>query len=281
MVVKLIPIALTYLAAMCLAAQGQMSKPTFEVASIKPATPQGPMGMRANRKGGPGTGDPGTYTCENCPVYWVLSEAYDLQPYEYAGPDWLENIRFDFVAKVPPGTTKEAFRAMLQSLLAERFKLEVHHEKKDMAVYELTVVKSGPKFQPSVPKDAHQEDSEAQRMQRDPEGFPILKAGMSMAVVPGHARIRSDNQTMEWLARMLAGQLHSPVIDTTGLTGKYDYTLSWSWEENRGADGAAVDEYHPALINALPSQLGLRLAQKKGQAEVLVVDRMEKVPTAN
>ena len=70
MVAILIPIALMYLAP-----QGEVTKPTFEVASVKPATALGPMGMQVNRKGGPGTADPGMYTCENCPVSWVLSEA--------------------------------------------------------------------------------------------------------------------------------------------------------------------------------------------------------------
>src|SRR5436190_9966614 len=122
------------IALVCVVMRAQPSPLTFEVASIKPATPAGPLGMRADRKGGPGTTDPGMYTCGNCPISWVLSEAYDLMPFEYAGPDWLQNVRFDFAAKVPPGTTKEAFRTMLQQLLAERFKLAVHREQKDMTV---------------------------------------------------------------------------------------------------------------------------------------------------
>jgi uncharacterized protein (TIGR03435 family) len=284
-VAELIPIAV-----MCFAAQGQTPKPTFEVASIKPATALGPLGMRADRKGGPGTNDPGIYTCGNCPVSWVVSEAYDLQPFEYAGPDWLQNVRFDFAAKIPAGTAKDAFHSMLQNLLADRFKLVVHREKKVMPVYELTLAKSGPKFRESVPKDAPEDDGPPGKLQRDKDGFPILTAGTTMAVVPGHARIRSDNQTMAWLVRMLAGQLQSPVIDATGLESKYDFVVSWSFEENNapaasGADGAPVaavlDPYRPALIGALQSQLGLKLEQKKGQAEVLVIDHMEKVPTGN
>ena len=111
-----------------------------------------------------------------------------------------------------------------------------------------------------------------------------------MAVGPGHARLRSDNQTMAWLARMLAGQLQSPVIDATELKAKYDFLVSWSFEENNGPgasaasgapDSVELDPYRPALINAVQSQLGLKLEQKKGQAEVLTIDHMEKVPTEN
>src|ERR1700730_7950847 len=87
---------------LCFAAQGQTLTPAFEVASIKSATALGPLGMRADRKGGPGTTDPGLYSCTNCPVRWVLDEAYDLQPFEFVGPGWLESLRFDFAAKLPP-----------------------------------------------------------------------------------------------------------------------------------------------------------------------------------
>jgi uncharacterized protein (TIGR03435 family) len=278
------------IALLCSAAQGQTSTLTFEVASIKPATPQGPLGTRANRKGGPGTPDPGLYMCTNCPVNWVVSEAYDLLPFEYTGPSWLDNVRFDFAAKVPIGTTKDAFRTMLQNLLADRFKLIVHREKKEMTVYDLMVGKNGPKFRESTPKDAPKnEEGPPGPLQRDKDGFPILTSGTTMAVVPGHARIRSDNQTMAWLARMLAGQLQGPVIDATALKGKYDFLLSWSFGENNAPAGSAeaapsmvvLDPYRPALINALQSQLGLKLEQKKGQADVLVIDHIEKEPTVN
>ncbi len=279
----------TFLALACFTAHGQTAKPTFEVASVKPATPLGPMGMRVDRKGGPGTPDPGTYTCQNCPVFWVMSEAYDdLQPWEYAGPDWVNNLRFDFAAKVPAGTAKADFRLMLRNLLAERFKLAAHREKKEMAVYELVVAKSGPKFRESAPKDAAgEQDGGSGGMQRDKDGFPILKAGTTMGVVPGHARLRGDGQTMEWLAGMLKGQLHGPVTDGTGLKGKYDFIVSWAFGENGGAadgggtPGAMENTYQESLVEAIQSQLGLKLEKKKGFAEALAVDHMEKVPTAN
>lgn len=285
--------ALIAIALVWVAAQAQTPRPAFEVASIKPATPLGPMGMRADRKGGPGTADPGLYRCGNCPISWVFSEAFDLQPWEYTAPDWMDSVRFDFAAKVPPGATKEAFRSMLQNLLAERFQMAVHREKKEMAVYELVVAKNGPKFQesaptaaPEVPKDGGQPGE----LKRDKDGFPILPTGTIMAAGPGHARMRSDNQTMAWFARMLAGQLHSPVIDATGLKAKYDFVLSWAYGGDNGSSvldsggaptAAPLEAYQPALISAVQSQLSLKLERKKGQAEVLVVDRMEKAPTAN
>ena len=273
---KLIPIAL-----ICVAAQGQTPKPTFEVASVKAATPLGPRGMQADRKGGPGTADPGMYRCTNCPLFWVVSEAYDLQPFEYVGPDWLHEERFDFAATVPAGTTKEGLHAMLQNLLADRFKMAVHREKKEMTVYELSLAKNAPQFQESAPEDAPKADGPAGRLERDRDGFPILSGGMTMAIVHGHARIRSDHQTMEWFARMLSGQLQGPVVDATGLKGKYDFVLSWSFEDNNAAGGSQLDTYRPALLSAVRSDLGLKLDQKKGRVEVVVVDHIEKVPTGN
>ena len=78
-----------------------------------------------------------------------------------------------------------------------------------------------------------------------------------MAVMPGHARIRSENQTMAWLVRMLSGQLQGPVIDATGLPAKYDFVVSWAFGENNAAGGEpGLDPYVPALMRALESQLG-------------------------
>jgi uncharacterized protein (TIGR03435 family) len=208
------------------------------------------------------------YSCENCPVSWVVSEAYDLQPFEYGSPEWLQSARFDFSAKVPAGTTKDLFKATLQNLLADRFMLVVHRENKAMMVYEMTVLRNGPKFRESLPKEAPKEDGPPGNLQRDRDGFPILPAGTTMAAVPGHARIRSDSQTM----------------------AKYDFIVSWAYAENngRGASAASgtpeamdLEPYRPALINAVQSQLGLRLEEKKGQVAVLVIDHMERVPTEN
>jgi uncharacterized protein (TIGR03435 family) len=277
------------LIALCsLAAQAQTAQPSFEVASIKPAAPLGPMGMRADRRGGPGTSDPGTYTCANCPVNWVLDEAYDLQAWEYVGPDWVHNVRFDFAAKIPTGTTKEVFRNMLQNLLATRFKLSVHREKRPMEVYELTLAKNGPKFHESGLQETTREAGEpAGGPKRDRDGFPILTNGASMAVVSGHARIRSADRPLSWFVKMLSGQLQGPVIDSTGLAAKYDFTVSWAFSGNSSiptpADGPVpvLEPYGSALIEAVQSQLGLKLERKKGQAEVLVVDHLEKTPTEN
>lgn len=253
-------------------------KLAFEAASVRPATPLGPLGLRSDQKGGPGTSDPGLFTCGNCSLYWVLADAYPIHGYDFSGPDWLQNEHFDFSAKIPAGATREEFQKMLQNLMAERFKLSVHREIRPMQVYELTVTKNGPKFKKGTPKEPSGGDSAPGPLKRDADGFPILTSGMNMAMIPGHARMQSENQPMAWFAERLSEQLQMPVTDATGLAGSYDFTLSWSWDEDTpGAQAAAQAD----LISTVQSQLGLKLEQKRGQWEVLVVDHMEKTPTEN
>src|SRR5580700_4776117 len=144
------------LAAAAAYGQDTNAKLTFEVASIKPAAPPGGspgvIALRVMANGGPGTGDPGRWTAENFSLANLISAAYDLKRYQYSGPAWMDDTRFDVVAKLPGGATKEQFRVMLQNLLADSFKLAIHHEKKEMQVYELVIAKNGLKLKESVPE---------------------------------------------------------------------------------------------------------------------------------
>ena len=116
----------------CCAAFGQAAadSPTFEVASVKPAEPQTGMAIRVMMRGGPGTPDPGQLNYSNVSLKNVLMAAYAVKGYQINGPKWLDSERFDIVAKIAPGATKEQFQLMLQNLLAERFKLTLHRETK-------------------------------------------------------------------------------------------------------------------------------------------------------
>src|SRR5258706_15278617 len=131
-------------------AQQPDSALTFEVASIKPAAPPEMGMMRVGSRGGPGTGDPTRFTASNFSLSNLITTAYDLRPYQLTAPSWVNSERFDVVAKVPEGATKEQFRAMLQNLLVERFKLVIHRETKELPVFELVVGKGGPKFKESA-----------------------------------------------------------------------------------------------------------------------------------
>jgi uncharacterized protein (TIGR03435 family) len=233
--------------------------------------------MISNQKGGPGTSDPGLFTCENCSLYWVLADAFKIHDYDFSGPGWLQDTRFDFSAKIPVGATGEEFQTMLRNLFAERFKMTTHHETRIVPVYEITVGKNGPKFKESTPHEEPKDDGSRPKFQRDAEGYPILGPGAGMALAPGHGRMRSQEQPISWFAEMLSNQLRTPVIDATGLKGKYDFMVQWSWDEGPEAMSAGA----AALVSAVQSELGLKLERRKGPVNVLVIDHIEKTPTAN
>jgi uncharacterized protein (TIGR03435 family) len=126
---------------------------SFEVASVKIAEPPKPdaqgrlMIMRGCRGGpGPNTTDPGTMTCTNTPLHYLLVKAYGVKNYQVEGPAWIDTDGYDIVAKVPAGTTVDQFNQMLQTLLTERFKVTLHRENKAMQAYVLSVGKGGPKM---------------------------------------------------------------------------------------------------------------------------------------
>ena len=121
------------------------SAQTFEVASIKSAPPIAPGQMMMVRsRGGPGTNDPELFTCENYRLKAIVSRAYDIPEYRITAPDWRDSTMFNVSARIPQGATKEQFLKMLQNLLAERFQMKMHFDKKDMPLYELSVMKGGP-----------------------------------------------------------------------------------------------------------------------------------------
>ena len=293
---------------MAIACRGLFAQPAdahsaFEVASIKPSSPPGGNGgpMLVGMTGGPGSRDPGRFTCSNCSLSNLVTQAFDIQRFQLTGPSWLDSERFDITAKIPDGATKEQFRLMQRDLLTERFKLTLHHETKEMPLYELVIGKNGPKLKESVegpePPSATPPPG-AGPPKIDKDGYPILPAGrgMMMMMMNGRARLQFGNQTMEQFVRMLSGQVGRPVTDATGLKSKYDLTLSWV-PENMGMAGRGGlapppeggaplpslpdRDTGPTLFGALQEQLGLKLEQKKGPVDILVIDHLEKVPTEN
>jgi uncharacterized protein (TIGR03435 family) len=295
-------------------AQTPDSTVAFEVATIKLSAPAGVGPIRIGDRGGPGTEDPGRFSCERCNLSMLLSTAYDINYVQISGPSWLAEQQFDLTAKVPEGATKAQFRVMMQNLLIERFKLAAHHEKKDLPAYELTVAKGGPKLKAStgaaeLPDDAGRGGAPPPpRPMRDADGFPQLPPGRHsmMAMSPGRARWRLVDESMEQFSKSLQGMVGRPVNDATGLTGKYDFELSFAPAANgvdfmgrglmsgpmprppgggaAGPDGASVapaDDSIPSIFAAVQDQLGLKLESKKAPVDTLVIDHIEKAPTEN
>jgi uncharacterized protein (TIGR03435 family) len=251
--------------------------PQFEVASVKPSPPGATSGAMS---GGPGTKDPGLFTCQNISLRALMVTAYNLLTYRFSGPDWMGAARFNISAKIPEGTTREQFQAMLQNLLLDRFEMTVHWEKKEIQTYDLVVGKGGAKLKESTPEaDVTETTAAAGPPKADTDGFPILPPGRHRALleIGSHVAMRWSDEAMGQFVTYLAAQLRTPVHDETGLKGQYDFTLRWV------SDGAtpSADETAPYLFRAVQEQLGLRLESKKGTIDILVVDRAEKTPTEN
>jgi uncharacterized protein (TIGR03435 family) len=290
----------------CGIAWAQAAEPalTFEVATVKPWTPLPDGRLMSAIHGGPGTDDPGQFTYTGAPLKSLFLMAYNVKNYQVTAPAWMDTERFDIVAKIPAGATKEQFNVMLQNLLAERFHLTLHRESKEMQGYELVVAKGGSRLKevavdPNAPVVNGPAFAPGERPTIDKNGFPILpKPGMvSMVSLKGaliDARTVAKEQPISKITEMVGNELRGPVIDKTGLTGKYDFTLEFAPDranfpglppppppEPGVAAAPEAPVTGPTLQAAVQEQLGLRLEQKKVTVEMLIVDRVDKTPTEN
>jgi len=235
------------IASMSAGAFGQPTPtPAFEVASIKPAPLQAPgrvsTRMSVNR---------GRLNYTNVSLRDVIGQAYHLQHRQISGPSWLDSERFDIAGKIPLGVAMDQIPQMLQSLLAERFKLRAHRETKEQPVYALVAPKNGPKLQKA-----------------ESSGGRRGGAGRGRAHVSGKF-------SMARFADYLSDQLGRPVLDQTKLDGAYAITLDWV------PDSSEESASGPSIFTALQEQLGLKLVATKGATTVLVIDHVEKAPTEN
>jgi len=258
----------------------------FEVASVKRAVPQAPsVGMG----GGPGTPDPGRLTVTNMQLSSIILYAYNVRSFQLSGPAWLDGERFDIVAKVPAGTTRKQSQVMLQNLLAERFKLVVHKESKEALFYALVIGRGGVRMRESPDNEgnAKQEASAgpaALGKERSPERSAerAARAGMMMGFSGNSLRIQCSRMGTAELAQILSENLDRMVVDQTGLTALYDFTLEYSPEGLAGpAERGQENGSGPTIFSALQDQLGLKLESRKGPVDLIVVDSIEKDPTEN
>jgi uncharacterized protein (TIGR03435 family) len=298
-----LPIAVGLIASPFVLAQsgGGQKRLSFDVASVKPASVPGGMSLMEDGRigvtkgsgieiprntGGPGTEDPGRIHFPLITLKQLLRRAWDSY-YEIDGPVWLDSQAVAVDATMPPDTTKVQFQEMLRNLIAERFALQYHAGKKEIKGYALAIARNGPKLKVS----AVQSDTDWARpgppASRDGYGFPIMPpvAGKMMVhfQTGDRSRIAAQQVTMQELAKDLGEQLKTIVTDATGLTAKYDFTVTYEALEPvpTPAPLPEAPEPLPTVFAALPSQLGLTLERKPVPVEVFVVDRMEKTPTGN
>jgi len=260
---------------------------TFEVASIRPAAPQtgihqgGPAMTGRKKSLGGVRSDPGRVTATNITLRQLLQRAYKVRSQQVTGPSWLDSDRFDIAAKLPEGATNDQVPVMLQNLIIERFKLALHLEKKEMPVYALVVGKNGPKLEKA----------------EDGESAPGERSGINFnnGSLPGWALITAYRATLSLFADSLTGMMDRPVIDETGMEGKYNFAFEVAAEDlrflkNPGAEesGAAKVEGGPApdstpgpsIFSAL-QKIGLKLEPRKAPLDFIVIDKGERVPTEN
>jgi uncharacterized protein (TIGR03435 family) len=262
---------------LCAVAMAQV--PSFEAATIKRAGVSRFTGFR----GGPGTPDPGQLTGTNVSLSALIEKAYDLHHYQIKGPSWLESEQFDILARVPKGATDADVKLMLQSLLADRFKLTGHRETKEMQAYELVVDKGGPKVKAvesyTPPPGAPEPDI------GHPGGPVVFAPGRLRVLVSANvALVGGRSQPISALCNFLEGHLDRPLQDRTGLSGTYDFTLDFAPTVGRlPVLGPAPPDNEPRadVFSAIREQLGLRLVAATRAVEVLVIDRAEKVPVEN
>ena len=278
------------------------SPPAFEAASVKPASTQS-----VRLHGGPGTSSPGQLTGV-ATLKALIERAYEMKPYQVSAPGWMDSARYEIAAKIPPHATRQQADAMLRTLLTERFHLAAHRETREMPILQLAIAKNGSKLKESTadPMPAAEAETpvDTPKFITGGDGLPELAPGAKLsrsylAMIAGSDGVRvklwAHQETIAKLVEDLSSYLNRSVSDRTGLAGRYDFTLDWAMDTagggipRTGPPPDMIDSFSgPIGVNesttifaALQSQLGLRLDQKKGPVEILIVDSADKVPAGN
>lgn len=235
------------------------ANPQFEVATIKPSRP-GSLGKQIH------VGSNGVLTTVNFSVGDLILFAYKLHPRQVEGKSALLEDKYDITGKPDhPGMGNDRqIRAMAQGLLKDRFQFAFHIEKKELSVYAVTLAKSGPKLSKTA----------------DASGAPLPSFGIG----PGALSIRNGT-IADFISLILNAILDRPVVDQSGLTGRFDFTMKYTPDASQAIAGTperATDpaEAPPDLFTAMQQQLGLKLESTKAPVDVLLIDRLEK-PSEN
>jgi uncharacterized protein (TIGR03435 family) len=222
--------------------------PAFEVASIKAAAPPNAKDAASGRIHVGMNIDAARVDLGFMSLADLISVAYRVKPHQVSGPDWMVTQRFDILAKIPEGATKEQVPEMLQALLAERFGLAAHRENKEHPVYALVVVKGGPKIKEATsettppPADAPKEgvaigtpDGEV-RVKQTGSGV-VINGGkngpLKMSMGPNGMHWEAERMSMSGLSDMLTRFVDRPVVDMTDLSGNYQFALDVSMDDLR------------------------------------------------
>jgi uncharacterized protein (TIGR03435 family) len=271
-------------------AAAQSPAPAFEVVSIKPN--HGDDG-RVMFRMAPG----GRFEATNVSVKFLLQEAYGVKDSQISGaPGWVSTERYNVEAKpedtpadqerkLGPDEGRAKLMLMLQGMLADRFKLKLHHDTKELPMFALVVAKNGPKFHETTAPAM----DPATSVPLSGPGAPMSRGQIRMM---GRGDLTVTGVALSQFAEALSRQVGQLVVDKTGLKGDYDFTLKWTPDEGQGQmfrgagepprDGAPPppDAAGPSIFTALQEQLGLRLESEKGPVDTIVIDHVER-PSEN
>lgn len=265
------------------AAGGKMS---FDVVSVKQNRTGADVPYRVNMPIDPSevfvpTG--GLFRADNMPVVRLIWFAYKMSQVEVDAlhgklPQWAVDDRFDIEARGPAHATKDQMRLMMQSLLADRFKLEVHTEMRELPVFAAVLVKAGetgPQLQ------AHPADASCPTLpQPTPPGakFPVACGAIHtmQPTAPGRFRFGARNVAMADVVYPFDpwGKVGRPVLDQTGLSGKFDFSVEFVPQRGPAAE-AESEPAGPTVLEALRDQLGLKLKSTTAPLEIIVIDHIE------
>ena len=232
--------------------QAFAQQPAFAVASIRPSASE----VKFEHDGSTET-TPGTLRMRDVSVETCIKWAYGVQYSQISGPAWIDSDKFDITAKADAAATDEQMKLMLQTLLADRFRLTFHHQDKELKAFVLTIAKGGAKVTPAAAPDAK----------------PYRQNSANGTVV--------KSMTIREFGDFISGPLQMPVIDQTGLIGKYDFVLDFTPylpdARNMGPDRPDTTSI---LMAAMEGELGIKMESRKTQVDVMVIDHVEK-PSAN
>jgi bla regulator protein blaR1 len=256
---------------------------SYEVASIKPEKTGSMMFRVLNTPDG---------FSATTTVQMLIRVAYGIEDNQIsAAPGWVSSEKYDVEAKMDQDTAEKLKKIaeaqmeptrqhMLQTLLADRFKLTIHRETKELPIYSLVVAKGGAKLHEAKPDDNYLNGIKGLDGRPVPAGAHLMRMG--------RGELRGQSLGMGQIAHLLTMQTGRTVVDNTGLKGNYDFTLHWTPDQSTpalngpggGPDSTTSSESGPSIFTAVQEQLGLKLESQKGPVEILVIDHVEK-PSEN
>lgn len=263
--------------------------PRFEVASIKPTSQQG---SDVQGLGDVRTLPGGRLVAEKAQLRYFIQIAYGVKPFQIAGgPAWINSAHYDIDAKAVGNPDNGQMRQMMQTLLADRFSLKLHHETKELPIYELTVARSGLKLPEPKPGNCSSPDPNAPPLPAPGQPFPCGRVLMRMS--PSGAQMQGGKVSMTELIRVLSNVLGRIVVDRTAFPGTFDVHLQFTPDDALAgvpapppgqAPGDSVkpppSSDYGTIFTALQDQLGLKLESARGPVDVIVIDSAER-PSAN